>query len=246
MLAQFAPDEIYPSERLDRRHALDPEPYASLDDLLALPPERRAAIRVYCGHFPYCVREQLGLDLVVLTLLRDPVERTISVCKHFKDRYARYHDAPLPAVYDDELVFRNFIENYQTRMFALTPGDDTAAFAGRVPYRELRDALEQPRGPAERLLAGGTVAIDDARFERAQANLAQTDVVGLCEHYTEFVAELRARFAWWPNGVDDVRANVSSSDGRADAALRRRIESDNRFDGALYQYARELVVARRG
>jgi hypothetical protein len=246
MHSHFAADEIYPNERLDRRHRMDPEPYASLPDLLALTHERRAAIRVYAGHFPFMVRELLGADVVTLTLLRDPVDRTISVLKHFKRLYERYGDDPLGAVYDDELVFRNFVENYQTRMFALTAADHPVAFAGRVPYRDLRAALERPRGRGDDLPPGGTIAVDDDRLAHAKANLARTDIVGVCEDYGMFVEMLRSRFGWWPDGVDALRANVSEEAWDVDPALRRRIAADNAFDVELYEHARELVAARRG
>ena len=42
LLRNFAPNEVYPNEALDRRHPTDVEPYASIPDLLSLSPERRA------------------------------------------------------------------------------------------------------------------------------------------------------------------------------------------------------------
>ena len=132
LLRNFAPDEVYPDVALDRRTPTDAEPYASLTALEQLSPERRAAIRVYTGHFPLVAREQMGSDVVSLTLLRDPVDRAVSVLKHFKRLWPRYHELELDAVYDDELVFRHFVEHYQTRMFALTEADHTRSFASAV------------------------------------------------------------------------------------------------------------------
>jgi hypothetical protein len=70
VLANFAPPEAYPSEKLDRRRPDDPEPYASIADLRALGSGRRASIRLYTGHMPFMARELIGSDVVTLSLLR--------------------------------------------------------------------------------------------------------------------------------------------------------------------------------
>ena len=88
--------------------------------MLALSPERRARIRVYAGHLPYVASELLGIDVIRLTLLRDPVDRTVSMLKHVKRLFERYHSASLEAIYDDDPVFRHYLDNYQTKVFALT------------------------------------------------------------------------------------------------------------------------------
>jgi hypothetical protein len=124
--ANFAPAEVYPNEILDRRAPTDLEPYASLADLERLSPQRRAQIRVFTGHLPFAARELIGPDVVTLTLLRDPVERTISVLKHFKRLYARYRDLPLDAIYDDEIVYRR------------RPGDGRPDRARRLASGSLR------------------------------------------------------------------------------------------------------------
>ena len=80
-----------PEQGRRSRDEADIAGYVSVSRLLRLSPERRAAIRIYTGHFPFVASELLDLDLVTLTLLRDPVERTISVLKHFKRLYKRYH-----------------------------------------------------------------------------------------------------------------------------------------------------------
>jgi hypothetical protein len=241
----FAPDEVYPAAALDRRTPTDAEPYASFTALRQLPPERRDAIRIYTGHLPLVARDLMGPDLVTLTLLRDPIDRTVSVLKHFKRLWPRYHDLPLDAIYDDELVFRHFVEHHQTRMFALTGADDTHAFASVTDYETLRTALDDPAQRAGALGAGAVVAIDADRLELAKRNLATVDVVGVNEAFEAFVAELRDGYGWWPSGERfDPRANVSSEPWTASGALRARIERDNPFDRALYDHARELIAAR--
>ena len=170
LLANFAPDEVYPGER-DKRAPDDVEPYASIADVLALSPERREEVRFYSGHFPYFVRDLLGVDVATLTLLRDPVDRTISVLRHFKRLWSRFRDSSLDEIYDDEFVFRHYIENFQTRVFALTRDDAAQSFASARGYREIRDALADP-APLPRPSQDDTIRIDDRRLAIAQANVA--------------------------------------------------------------------------
>jgi hypothetical protein len=250
LLRNFHPKEVYPHEALDRRYPSDVEPYASIADLLSLTAERREEIRVFAGHFPYMVCDLVGLDLRMLTLLREPVERTISVLKHFKRLFERYRDLSLDEIYDDELVFRHFVENFQTKVFALTAADQPQAFVSRVSYQEIFARLRVSRADDPRAAdhaADETITIDADRLARAKASLATVDVVGLNDRYREFVDELRSRYGWWPAGLDDAaRANVSSEPWAPSASLRARVARDNRFDLEFYEYARELVRDRRG
>jgi hypothetical protein len=244
MATNFAPAEVYPSEALDRRAPTDVEPYASVDDLERLTPQRRAEIRVFTGHLPLVARELIGPDVVTLTLLRDPVARAVSVLKHFKRLYARYRDLPLDAIYDDDIVFPHFVQDFQTRVFALEPADHPRAFAGTADYRSLRFALEAP--PGSHAAITPPVTIDAARLARAKQNLDSVDVVGVNEEFAAFVAELRQRFGWWGDGADyDARANVSSEPWVASDALRARIARESANDQALYEHARQLIATRR-
>jgi hypothetical protein len=243
MTANFTAAEVYPNEVLDRRAPTDVEPYASVDDLERLTPQRRAEIRVYTGHLPFVARELIGPDLVTLTLLRDPAERTISVLKHFKRLYAPYRDLPLDAIYDDDIVYPHFVRDFQTRVFALEAADHPRAFAGAADYRSLRAALEG--APGARAAVAPPITIDAERLARAKQNLATVDVVGVNEAFSDFIAELRRRFGWWADGSEyDARANVSSEPWVATEALRARIAREGANDQALYDHARELIAAR--
>src|SRR3979409_1986805 len=80
----FDNSAVFPCQGIDARDMTDVAVYASVRRLLRTSPERRADIRVYTGHFPFIASQILDPDLVTLTLLRDPVDRTISLLKHFK------------------------------------------------------------------------------------------------------------------------------------------------------------------
>ncbi len=145
---QFPPETVYPCPAIDWVGPHDFDAYINIPRLLALAPERRAEIRIYTGHFPYYVAEELDPDLTTLTVLREPIERTVSVLKHFKRVEERFRPCSLETIYDDRQIFRFFVENHQTKVFSLVGADNEQAI-------------------------NCGLTLDDERFERARKNLAR-------------------------------------------------------------------------
>lgn len=225
----FAVDEVYPHPELDlgdfsegsvRFRAI------TIDYLLGLPAERRDRIRYYAGHFPYVTCELLGGDFATLTILRDPVDRTVSLLRQFQ-RYAESkrngdpqstEPTSFEAIYEQPHVYEPLVLNHQTKIFSMTREDS-------------------PRGYMQ------TMAIDDERLALAKRNLEAVDVVGLTERHGEFIDHLAHRFGWQLKR--DRRVNAAPSDSPAlSRSLRRRIEADNAIDMEFYAFAKELVDAR--
>lgn len=216
----FAPEAIYPGKGFDWTDPDDVGVYVDLDRLAALPAARLDRVRLVAGHYPYSARHLLPGSVRTVTILREPVARTVSLLKHFKRLHPPSRDRTLRQIYEDPDRFVGFIENHQTRVFAIEPAD-------RV--RTLREP----------------VAIDERRFATALANLRAIDVLGLTERYDDFLEGLRARFGWWPDGVPPVpRANVAEESWAIDDELIERIAADNRWDVALYEEAVRIVDAR--
>lgn len=227
----YSLDQIYPSRALDLHHdadgTLDIEHHLSVPYLLGLPPERRRTIRVYIGHFPYVVRQLLDMELRAATLLRDPVERTLSML--YQLRRAQPWEGtgprpeasrPLEALYEDPAVLGPLILNHQTKVLSMTADD-------------------QPRTYLDE------IHVDGARLERATAALAEMDVVGTTEEFPTFLAATEARFGW--KVVKGARKNATPEDERqpVDPSFRRRIARDNEIDIELHRRATELVRAGR-
>jgi hypothetical protein len=225
-------DEIYPCSAEDLRYVdgqLDLDHHLSVPYLLSLPPERRKVIRVYIGHFPYVLRHMLGFETRAATLLRDPVERTISLLRQIT-RTQPWEDEPgerrplatrsLEEVYEHPFVFEPLVHNHQTKVFSMTPADDPQTY---------KDVVE----------------IDGARLAGAKANLAEIEVLGLQERFDDFLDDAEASFGWAI--VRGARKNVTPEEGAlpVDPALRRRIETDNALDLDLYEHAVQLVAERR-
>ena len=67
-----------------------PEPFSEglivkntvINRILTLSAEEHQQTRAYTGHFPYVVSQMLPSDPITMTILRDPVARTMSYLKH--------------------------------------------------------------------------------------------------------------------------------------------------------------------
>jgi hypothetical protein len=218
---QFSPKEFYPSRGFDWESVTDYEPYVSVPRLRSVPDARRDQVRLYSGHFPYMAAALIAPDLRVITLLRDPVDRTESVLKHFKRLDDRFRASTLEEIYEHPQISRSYIRNYQTKIFSFVPADEA-------------DTVLRP------------LAVDDDRLQLAKENLDHVEFIGLTESFGEFIEELRAILGWWPDGIDSSdRANKSPEAWGVSPALRQRIADDNGHDVAFYQYAQELVARRR-
>jgi hypothetical protein len=213
----FPPAQVFPADGVDVKPG-DIRGGLSIPYLLSLPSERRAEIRVYIGHFPYIAYQMLGVACVTATILRDPIARAVSHLKHAKRRQPMFRDFAIDAIYEDPLAFGSLLHNYQAKYFAMTPSD---------PLEGVMDIID----------------IDDRRLSLAKTNLEQIDVLGLTEHYGEFLEELRMRLGW--SVPTRSATNVSTERWEPSAALRRRIEADNAADIEFYEYALALHEKRQ-
>lgn len=184
--------------------------------------ERGDDIRLLTGHFPVRTTELLDTDarFVTMTVLRDPVERTLSFLRHQADRRQRgaTEDTPLVEIYEDPFRFEAMIQNHMTRILSLTP-------------------QEMERGDG--VLT--TVPYDDARLQMAKEALMTIDVFGLQHRLEEFCDELGARF-----GLDTgapLRSNTTDHRD-VDGGLIERIREDNALDVKLFEFACELYEER--
>jgi len=229
----FELDEMYPYGKLDVRYdgdRVDIRHHLEVGCLLRLPQERVRHIRVYSGHFPYVASELLGGEFIRLTVLRDPVERTISLLRQFrrKDPWADpnlRHSAPmegltLEQVYENPFVYEPLVLNHQTKIFSMTADD---------PLDTYMDVID----------------VDDTRLALAKKNLAKVDFVGLTEQYDDFLDDLAAQTGW--EIIRHLRKNETPAEEiqPVSESLRRRIAADNAIDVEFYEYAKELVESRR-
>jgi hypothetical protein len=181
---------------------------------------RRDEIRVVTGHFPLRTTELLSDRFTTITILRDPVERTLSALRHHQVRTPADRDCALEELYEDPIRFHGLIHNHMIKMFSLSPDE---------------------------ILGGdGVMARVDSftieRLEEAKRRLGSVDVLGLHDELDELCGELADRFRW--SLGQGVHANRTDP-VRVPASFRARIAADNQMDVELYEHARDLWAARR-
>ena len=69
------------------------------------------------GHFPFAIRSLLEDEYIAMTMLRHPVDRTISYLKHCRRYHVEHLQQDLEKIYEDHWFNKTFIHNYQTKMF---------------------------------------------------------------------------------------------------------------------------------
>jgi hypothetical protein len=189
----------------------------TVDHLLERWQTHRDTTRVVTGHFPFCTVELLDDDFTTMTVLREPVERTLSYLRHHRKMTPDEADRSLEDIYEDPVRFEGLVHNHMVKMFSLR-------------REEMTDGVLTP------------VDFTPEHLERAKENLARVDVVGDQATFEDFVAELIERFGWRLGDLTHVNrtAPVDVSD-----SFRARIAEDNALDVDLYAYARDLIRDRR-
>lgn len=188
----------------------------SVEHLLDRWAARGNEIRFASGHFPLCTTELLGGSFTTLTVLRDPLERTLSYLRHHRERTPSDAELTLEAVYDDDLRFHGLVHNHMTKMLSLLPHEMSAGALTRVDFTP-------------------------QRLERAKERLAGVDAVGLQEDFDAYCDEVARRFGWdlgpplWANRTRACEVSPT---------LRERILEDHALDVELYEFAQDLVAER--
>jgi hypothetical protein len=212
--ANFERDEVYPCAELDPEEHL---PRFNIHYLTGLSPERRERIRLYMGHFPFVATQLLGMELVTLAILREPVERTISYLKHCQRYHEQHRSLSLEQIYEDPLFFSMLMHDHQAKLFAMVPDDQPESY---------HDVID----------------VDERRLEIAKANLERVDVLGLQEHFDEFLSEIAHHYGW---RIEGVRNREVGAESEVSSSLRRRIAEDNAADLDFYEHALRLWERRR-
>jgi hypothetical protein len=205
--------------------------------LLDLPVEERAGLRFVSAHMGAWVADEEFPAHLKFTVLRDPVDRTLSHLRQLSLLPQTPDD--LEAIYEQPL-WKERLVDYQTQIFAASRSEYEEQEAQQRQYdpRQL-DGAE--RGEVLELMQaafatciGSPKRIDERSFEDALGRLERVDVVGTTERLDVFVAELSARLGAALPGPS--RANVSE-DAPVPAGLRERIERDMGWDRRLYEHA---------
>lgn len=195
-------------------------PSEQFRDIVKLPHALRALgqpPRFISGHFPFYLAGELDFPVVTATVMRDPVERTLSQLQMLADQDEAFENLTPEEIYDAGVNFPLLLDNMQTKMLSATPADKMTTFFDLVK-------------------------VDETRLEQAKHNLQRIDIIGFQDRLEDFIVQVTDRFGWPSRPIESI--NVRSRKLEAPASFRRRIAEDCRFDYELYAYAQNLVDER--
>ena len=257
--ANFEVSQRYPGDILEKEENAfrRMEAYLYTPGILAAIHAQPEKYRIICAHVPYAIRALLPGDYITLSVLRNPISRTISYLKHCRRYHKEHIGLSLEEIYEDDWFHASFIANYQTKLFSMTPQEILAEerYGSYEPALPARSELGDGENLTPELIAlgergggrfsmecfaasTGVITIDDRRFERARENLHLTDLIGVTENYGRFLEKLVSQYGWNIDSIPHLHAGETENISKE---LLRRIEQDNAADIELHDLATSLA-----
>jgi hypothetical protein len=220
-------EHYYPKEKIC--------PGRMWEDIITVPPEVLAEYDAFRGHFLAYLEPYLGRALDTFTLLRDPVERTISHYCHVQ----RAPDHPFHLVAQSLTLAdfcvdqrtRHMVQNYQSRYLACLPlkdprvladGMTTADFAAYRLQLALDPTADEIASPAE-------------LYRGAKHRLNGFVAAGISESFEASLALIAHSLGLPHPPVFPMRNVAPNRLGRVDDRALRTIRSQTEVDQVLYE-----------
>ena len=212
------------------------------DDLLLNIPKNLSRYKSFRGHFGFSLHRIISKTPVCITMLRDPIERTISDFEH-------YRRTPGPIVIDffckssnisdflSDPRYKPFLTNTQTRFIALDL--DVPKIANSYVEKNHDDFLFLPC----REFLSPTMS-DEEMINEAKTNISKFRFIGLVERFEESLFLLCYTFGWKP--IFNIRKlNVAPANTKnLSPETLEKIKQCNRLDVELYQYSKQIFESR--
>ena len=195
-------------------------PVRSIRHLKSLPKKDLARLRVITGHTLWGVHRILSQPFVYLTMLREPVERVLSL-------YSYVRSSPTHRLYKEANALGISLQDF-------------------LRWDKVRHEVENQQ---TKLLAGRwsvNVTCTDELLEMAKNHLEKYMAVGLTERFADSLSLFAHVFGW--RNVSVVRANVTAKRLRRediDEDTLQFIAELNRCDMELYRLAQRLFEQQK-
>lgn len=227
--------EIFEADRICHAHD-----YPQLLPMLA---EGLEKYRLFRGHFYYFFTRLLPVRPTILTFLRDPVDRVLSLYDHICREPEHFQHAAMPKP-------PNGLLDAVRSLRLLPPSFQVTALACDLdPVRTMDLArVANPQGLDEySVIYNEMIRRVPSRKDLAIAcrRLEEMDYVGLVEHYDESLKLASATFGWPP--LQCQRWNVAPARTLRDEikpAIVREIVQANELDFELYEFGKALFAKR--
>lgn len=212
-------DSYFPQERIFPLHSKGPHSFYdySLEEL--------ARYRLVRGHFSFApgddgVYDHISPKPLMITMLRDPIQRTISAYRHL----TRHKEIPPSVTLEDFVTLPEYEKKvYNAQSVSILGGQRALKLASLVP----------PYPP-------------DVLLQLAKEKLEQIAFFGITERFRDSMRLMTYTFSWSPvREIPEVNRAPEPFDlsTLAPAVLERIVEL-NEVDQQLYDYACQLFEAR--
>ncbi|MCP4407235.1 MAG: sulfotransferase family protein [Gammaproteobacteria bacterium] len=220
---RYGAETYLAKKRLHRGIYYYPVGFYNKDPELAIPePVSRALgrhdIRAVTGHFCFGIHQYVVKPSTYITLLRNPVDRIISLYHHLR-RWANPDQALHAKIVKENIFLDEFVKKFSLRELS---NDQTRRIAGLEP---------------------GQRRYSKTALNTAKDNLHEHfSVIGLTERFDETLILLKRRFGWTedlryhPKHVTRNRPSANILPNSSIAAIMER----NELDIELYEFAKEL------
>jgi hypothetical protein len=197
--------------------------YLGREDFQKIPAEEKKKFQIFCGHFEFGLHSHLPQPCKYITVLRDPVERIISLYHHHlnKNHFRTDKNAVIiqSQLKSGELSLADFVAS---GMSLQTDNWQTRFLSGDLP--EFGQCTRE-------------------MLENAKANLREHFLVtGITERFDESVLLMQKALSWSPPYY--VSKNISSDRSQKeelDPSTLDAIMRYNDLDAELYSFAEELL-----
>lgn len=214
-----------------------------VSEFVRLPSDTIAKYKVIAGHHFYNIQSFTPRTPVYITMLRHPVERTISIYAHIRRSSPHYlhqivKSQSLLDFVTDKRTQPQYI-NMQTRYIAADP---PIAEIAKTLSPEAFQNLELER-QIESFQTNGYS--DPALLQRAQERLKQFAFVGIAEQFDASVEVLCYTFGW-PIPPAPKVFNVATNRPEHEEILPEVLEiirENTQLDAALYETGKQLFIA---
>ncbi|MFZ4518516.1 MAG: hypothetical protein ACOYOP_09005 [Microthrixaceae bacterium] len=217
----------------------------TLDDFVRLPDDTWAHIRFLSGHLSFEALELLPASTTAVTVLRDPVERTLSHYSHLRaapEVRAEWGDLTLAEFLTHER-WRDLVADYQARHLGHRIGlvDAHRTFAPEERFGALGPPFPPTHShPLQSLFDCGPAATRDELRPVALANLASVDVVGTTEQLDRIAHDVADRLGLGRRTVQHLHATPERlRRQQVDRGLLRLIGELTELDEELVELARQ-------
>lgn len=177
---------------------------------------------ILIGHFHYGIQDSFFGNCDMVTVLRNPVERTISQLYFFRRSYLKRED-----------------EQNNPHKDWFKQNENPVAFVSRSKHWLLDNAMVRMISGVRNNVRFGELT--DVHLEMAMENLSKFAYVGFQENFGNDVANLSRLYDWRRVAVP---TNIRRENHYFDSAQKRALIGYNRLDLALYQFGMAVRADR--